>query len=98
MKRIHVGLMVLTTAVMSGGIGFLGGTVVGKTVWTIGDGVPMGVCLTSEIAKQQGAMTPTEIDRVLNQAREKVQQTANQVIPFAEFNFNCPNALSSFSK
>ena len=43
-------------------------------------------------------MTPTEIDRVLNQAREKVQQTANQVIPFAEFNFNCPNALSSLSK
>lgn len=98
MKLIHLILIVSATTLLSGGVGFLFGTVIGKTTWTIGDGVPIGVCLTTEIAKNQGVMTQAEVDKVLNQARDRVQKSANRIIPTAEFNFNCQETLGNFLK
>lgn len=97
MKLSHI-VALITTALVSGGSGLLVGSLMGKTVWTIGDGVPMGVCLTAEIAKEQGAMTQAEIDQVIAQARTRVQTAANRVIPKVEFNISCSDALGSFPK
>lgn len=91
-------IVLITTALVSGGLGLVVGFPVGKTVWAIGDGVPMGICLTTEIAKEQGAMTQAEIDKVIDQANTKVQKAANRVIPKADFNVKCPDALGSFPR
>lgn len=91
-------MVLVTTASISGGLGLLVGSLMGKTVWTIGDGVPMGVCLTTEIAKEQGAMTKAEVDQVIDQARVRVQTAANRMIPKADFNVRCPDALDSFPR
>lgn len=91
-------MLLMATALISGGSGLLIGSLIGKTVWTIGDGVPMGICLTTEIAKEQGAMTQAEVDQGIDQARAKVQTAANRVIPKADFSVSCPDALSSFPK
>jgi hypothetical protein len=97
MKLSHI-IVLITTALVSGGSGLLAGSLIGKTLWTIGDGVPMGICLTTEIAKEQGAMTQAEIDRIIEQARTKVQTAANRVVPKADFNVSCPEALGSFPR
>lgn len=72
MKPIYVVLIAIATALVGGGIGFVGGAAIGG-FGGIAGGTLLGVCITTETAKQEGLLTEEQATQLVDRIRQNAE-------------------------
>jgi hypothetical protein len=87
MKPIYVILIAIATALVGGGIGFVAGVAIGGVGGAAG-GALLGICITTETAREDGLLTAEQATQLVDRIRQNAE-TEFQLQPGDLQDLNC---------
>ncbi|MGC9525760.1 MAG: hypothetical protein ACP5D7_09505 [Limnospira sp.] len=87
MKPVYVVLIAIATAIVGGGIGLVGGVALGGFGGMAG-GTLLGICITTETAREEGLLTAEQATQLVDLIRQNAE-TEFQLPPGELQDLNC---------